>query len=313
MTTGDSLGRYGFYDLDFTDTSSVMVQATKEKGGKNLDVTVDPYTPPMVRIVKSPFNPIEFDARALELFLKKANEAIELEKKLKLDKNQMLEEVVVRAKKEKPVDNRKIYGRASNTVEVTEQNCVGFQNVFQLLQGKVPGVQVVGNSVIIRGASSFQSSNAPLYVLDGITSDDVGLIQNIPPCDVETIDVLKGAEASIYGSRGANGVISVLTRRGGSNRDYSKDIIPGVITTKKLGYSVAREFYAPRYDVQKQEHVRPDFRSTLQWSPNVKTDANGKATLTFWNTDGTGNMLIIAEGVGVNGRVGVGKHEYTVK
>jgi TonB-dependent SusC/RagA subfamily outer membrane receptor len=313
MTTGDSLGRYGFYDLDFTDTSSVMVQATKEKGGKNLDVTVDPYSPPMVRIIKSPFNPIEFDARDLALFLKKANEAIELEKKLKLDKNQMLEEVVVRAKKEKPVDNRKIYGRASNSVEVTEQNCVGYQNVFQLLQGKVPGVQVVGNSVIIRGASSFQSSNSPLYVLDGITSDDVGLIQNIPPCDVETIDVLKGAEASIYGSRGANGVISVLTRRGGSNRDYSKDIIPGVITTKKLGYSIAREFYAPKYDVQKQEHVRPDFRSTLQWSPNVKTDANGKATLTFWNTDGIGNMLIIAEGVGANGRVGVGKHEYIVK
>jgi TonB-dependent SusC/RagA subfamily outer membrane receptor len=312
MTTGDSLGRYGFYGLDFADTSAVMVQGTREKGGKNLDITIDPFTSPMVKIVKTPFNPIEFDARALDLFLKKANEAIELEKKLKLDKNQMLEEVVVKAKKEKPVDTRKIYGRASNTIAVTQQNCVGVQNVFQLIQGRVPGVQVNGTTITIRGVSSFQGSSEPLFLLDGAPVD-AATIQTITPCDIETVDVLKGADAAIYGSRGGNGVISILTRRGGSGYDFTKDPALGVVTAKRLGYNIAREFYAPQYDVQKQEHVRPDFRSTLQWSPNVKTDNSGKVTLTYWNTDGVGNMLIIAEGVGVNGRVGVGKHGYVVK
>lgn len=114
-------------------------------------------------------------------------------------------------------------------------------NADQMLQGKVAGVQVTQNSgapggatsVRIRGASSLNSSNEPLYVIDGVPmsgSSDIGgfdwmggsngqtkvnPLAAIAPSDIVSIDVLKDASAcAIYGAAGANGVVLVTTRRG---------------------------------------------------------------------------------------------------
>ena len=318
MGTTDSLGNYGFYGLDFSDSTQIWVQGMKQNGGKNLDVTINPLKPsPKVRIVKVPYNPMEFNTQDLAEFLKKANEAIELEKKLKLNKDQMLQEVVVKAKKYEEPDTRKIYGRASNSIKVDQILCSGATNVFQMIQGRVPGVQVSpdgqgGFRVIIRGISTLMGSSDPLFLLDGMPVD-AGSFGSINPCDVDVIDVLKGADAGIFGSQAANGVIAILTKRGGNNYDYSKDPVLGVTIQKRMGYNVAREFYAPKYDVNIPDHVRPDFRSTLHWQPNVRTDAGGKASVTYWNTDAKATMRIIAEGVSTQGFVGVGKGEYGVK
>ncbi|MDR6567529.1 TonB-dependent receptor [Chitinophaga ginsengisegetis] len=98
---------------------------------------------------------------------------------------------------------------------------VAVTNVQQMLQGRVPGVYVnnTGNkpgsqpSVLIRGVRSFSAGNDPLYVVDGIPLS--GGLNDINPDDIESIDVLKDASATaIYGSRGANGVLIITTRRG---------------------------------------------------------------------------------------------------
>ena len=229
----------------------------------------------------------------------------------------MLQEVVVNAKKYEEPDTRKIYGKASNTIKVDNILCAGATSVFQMIQGRVPGVQVSpdgqgGFKVIIRGISTIMGSSNPLFLLDGMPVD-AGTFSSLNPCDVDAIDVLKGADASIFGSQAANGVIAVLTKRGGNNYDYSKDPVLGVSIQKRMGYQVAREFYAPKYEVAIPDHVRPDFRSTLHWQPNVRTDAAGKATITYWNTDAKATMRIIAEGVSTQGFVGVAKAEYGVK
>ncbi|MCR5890900.1 TonB-dependent receptor [Hymenobacter sp. J193] len=96
-------------------------------------------------------------------------------------------------------------------------------SVDQLLQGKIAGVQVVvpsgepgaGATVRIRGASSINGSNSPLLVVDGYPWGEAGNLKQINPDDIESIEVLKDASAAaIYGSRGANGVILVTTRKG---------------------------------------------------------------------------------------------------
>ncbi len=114
-------------------------------------------------------------------------------------------------------------------------------NADQMLQGKVAGVQVTQNSgapggatsVRIRGASSLNSSNEPLYVIDGVPmsgTNEIGGFEwmggtngqtkvnplaAIAPSDIVSIDVLKDASAcAIYGAAGANGVVLVTTRRG---------------------------------------------------------------------------------------------------
>lgn len=95
------------------------------------------------------------------------------------------------------------------------------QNAVQAMQGKAAGVDIGSNerpgtvgSINIRGSRSITASNSPLYVVDGIPLNSGG-IDFINPTDIESIDVLKDASATaIYGSRGANGVIIVSTKKG---------------------------------------------------------------------------------------------------
>ncbi len=81
-----------------------------------------------------------------------------------------------------------------------------YTDIYELIKGKVPGVQVTGNKILIRGINSINSDTGPLFVVDGIV---VSSIDNIPPQQVKSITVLKGSDASIYGSRGAGGVILI--------------------------------------------------------------------------------------------------------
>jgi TonB-dependent SusC/RagA subfamily outer membrane receptor len=90
-------------------------------------------------------------------------------------------------------------------VDGTNKKYASYQNIYEMLRGQ-PGVQVNGTSVKIQGASSFTSGTEPLYVIDGII---VNTLDGIQPQMVKSIEVLKGPSASIYGSRGANGVILI--------------------------------------------------------------------------------------------------------
>jgi TonB-dependent SusC/RagA subfamily outer membrane receptor len=127
----------------------------------------------------------------------------------------------------------------------------------QVLQGKVAGVMVSGQpgggiGVEIRGLSSF-GNNPPLYVIDGVIIDgDKGTnpLATIDPTDIVSIDVLKDEKATaLYGSRGANGVI--------------------IITTKKA------------LEALTQVKARKNLSETAFFLPNLKTDSKGKVSFNF--------------------------------
>jgi TonB-dependent SusC/RagA subfamily outer membrane receptor len=95
-------------------------------------------------------------------------------------------------------------------IDGTQKKYASYTTIYDMIRGEIPGVSVVGTSVIIRGANSFSLSSEALLVVDGtpVTSVDY-----ISPTQVKSIDVLKGTAASIYGSSGANGVILITTKR----------------------------------------------------------------------------------------------------
>ena len=121
----------------------------------------------------------------------------------------------------------------------------------QALTGKVSGVHITNTTgepgaatnILIRGGNSISASNEPLYVIDGfIGAGDLNLID---PNDIESIEILKDAAAtSIYGSRGANGVIIVTTKRGSEGRnDVTVNAYVGVQQiAKRLEMLNAREY-----------------------------------------------------------------------
>jgi TonB-linked SusC/RagA family outer membrane protein len=99
------------------------------------------------------------------------------------------------------------------------------QNTLQAMQGKMAGVDITSNErpgevgkIYIRGVRSLNATNDPLYVVDGIAMQEVG-IENLNPSDIASVDVLKDASATaIYGSRGANGVVIISTKKGESGK-----------------------------------------------------------------------------------------------
>lgn len=139
--------------------------------------------------------------------------------------------------------DKKSIGYAAQKVGGEEVSTVKVDNVVNSLSGKVSGVQIKANNnfggssnFLIRGVSSLTGNNQPLFVVDGIplsnrvnntaaqqsggTGYDYGnAAADINPDDVESINILKGAAASaIYGSRGANGVVIITTKKGKSGK-----------------------------------------------------------------------------------------------
>lgn len=103
---------------------------------------------------------------------------------------------------------------AISSLNYEDEDFSKYFNMYDLIKGRFSGVQVVGNEIIIRGKNTLNSSNAALIVVDGIVSDE-SILDIIPPISVKSIDVLKDGSSAIYGSRGANGVVIIETKKGG--------------------------------------------------------------------------------------------------
>ena len=89
-----------------------------------------------------------------------------------------------------------------------------YNDIYELIQGRFAGVQVSNGEIIIRGTNSINLSSAALIVVDGVIADN-SILSAIRPIDVRSINVMKDGSSAIYGSRGANGVVIIETKRGG--------------------------------------------------------------------------------------------------
>jgi len=143
----------------------------------------------------------------------------------------------------------------------------------KLLQGKVPGLLSQSQSgqpgaaadVTIRGKGSINGSNTPLYVIDGVQVSAADFA-TLNPADIESYNVLKDASStSIYGSRGANGVIVITTKRGSAgktmvNYDFQYGFSALPKNNLRLMNSAEKLDYEVNYD-------RPDGKNPFQWTP----------------------------------------------
>jgi TonB-dependent SusC/RagA subfamily outer membrane receptor len=129
--------------------------------------------------------------------------------------------------------------------------------------------------ITIRGANSLGNSAQPLYVIDGMVYSGADL--NLTKAQIEKMEVLNGSSATtIYGSRGANGVVLITTKS-------------GYLQTKKKGADFDDEFYQTSL---KSSSLRSNFSDYAFWQPKLKTDKNGEVSfevtypddITGWKT-----------------------------
>jgi hypothetical protein len=108
---------------------------------------------------------------------------------------------------------------------------------------------------------------------------------------------------SLYGEAGRNGVIAVFTKTGLSNKSSNLQNIKTVDTHKILGYNMPREFRLPDYGSPLIEKEKPDYRSTVYWNPNLKTDGiSGICSVSFFAADLPGRYRVIVEGISETGK-----------
>lgn len=203
-----------------------------------------------------------------------------------------------------------------STVNAKDLNVGAYTDPGQLLQGKVPGLVVVQNSdpnggvnsLTLRGASTLNGSTEPLYVVDGIPGVNLNLI---PPGDIESIDVLRDASATaIYGSKAANGVIIVTTKRGADGP--AKVAYSGYVSWEKIAsdHEMMTADQLRAYAADNNLHIPNDKGANTNWADEVQRTGfatNHNLSLSGGNKTTTYNVSVnyikrdgIIRGVGNN-------------
>ena len=314
-TETNEQGQFAFNGFDFTGNIEVVVQGTNAQGRRDrLRVKMDSarYLP-AVPAFTAPSWTNGLLASTSQNFLVASNQ--QLVKAASTNSNYTLRSILlsrVEVKGEKDlVQPFKLHQQADVVINRRELPIAPSGNIIESLQGRVAGLQVfrVGQNQF--RASIRGQQNAPLYLLDGMPISE-NTVSSISQFDVSRVEILKNAaNAAIYGGRASGGVIALFTDR---TNEESREVTPGtyIIIHQAKGYSQVREFYSPKYDNQTPASNEPDLRTTLYWNPRVKTDAQGKATVTFYTADRTTTYRAFAEGISDDGKPGSGKVTFGV-
>ena len=198
------------------------------------------------------------DANLVVSFIGYATQIIPMGGKTRIDvslelDNKQLEEVIVVGYS---TQTKSDVTGALASVKGKDLNALPVAGIDQALQGRAPGVNISqvtgapgeGVSVRIRGIGSLNSSNDPLYVVDGVPTREV--LNILSPQDIEEITILKDASAAaLYGSRANNGVVLITTKKGSKDRSMiTINSQVGVQTHGKLTEMTNRDQYIEMYN-----------------------------------------------------------------
>ena len=134
-----------------------------------------------------------------------------------------------------------------------------------------------------------------MFLLDGyeVTPENLVSLLTLPMNMVDRIDIINASP--LYGMRGANGVINVITKTG-IRRIFDQESTNSVTSIIK-GFDIPRVFYSPKYDNKTPQTYTPDYRSTIFWEPDIKIFKNQPVKLEYYNADSPREIKIVVEGI----------------
>jgi TonB-dependent SusC/RagA subfamily outer membrane receptor len=273
-------GYFLFDNLVYYDTVSVKIEAWRQSGRRNLQILLPDEKPNEVNKFQGDFSLITYSNRDNKAY--------------RIERYEETKQAMIKAREEEKNENKlhDIYSEPDFVLH-SEDFPKGSRSVLDVMKGRIPGVNIYGNQIVIRGPNSLMGSNQPLFLIDGVPTRDVESINSIPVDEIDRIEVLKGPSSAIYGMRGANGVIAIYTKRG----EFMKR---GVIEFSMLGYNTPRKFYQPRYMPENE----PPSNYTVFWEPVIITDENGTASVLMDKPSINGDYRFIIEGISYMGHVG---------
>jgi hypothetical protein len=328
----DQSGSFSFVGMDYQDSVGIYLQAFTEKEKNNGDTTelkrnevvMSVPTTPDFQVRNKALLPSGDKFQDFDEYLVSVKEAKDMLEQFRLSQEIELGEVTVRGRRSEPIpDKRAIqYNNSPDRALPVTEEYYYFQNIFQLLRGRFPGVNVVGDvfsinpppNVIIRGGgASIVNAGGATFLIDGMRAMP-GMVALLPVSEIERIDILTGlSKGAVFGADGAGGVINVLTKAGNPNYDWKDKPVIGNATIKAKGYDPIREFYTPSgvYDINAP--IAIDFRSTIYWNPQVITDSEGKARFQFRLTESKPEVNVDLQGISKSGEPIRATYRFKVK
>jgi len=293
--TSDAEGRFIFPDLFFYDTLHVVLQMKKANGNSVSGIEIDNRSSvsPKAIILPLTYQYNDENTSNTSTYISELSPEF-LNRKWHLSDTILLGDVNIMAKKMKEWDGvPRPYLEADHVIDVTTLDNV-YYNLLETLDM---------NSPLYR---SFMRREARFFI-DGII-DKFGLIEDLQANNVDKVEFVRMTYRPGFGYGPG---IYVYTKRGArfENIEYS----PGIVPVNSIGFSVARNYYTPKYDGRKNEQdEKKDFRNPLYWNPALQTDSEGLTWISFYNNDQTGKVKVVVEGLTKEGKVCRGEYDYDI-
>jgi hypothetical protein len=184
-----------------------------------------------------------------------------------------------------------LYGTPDQTIYIDYDSQTG-NDLYDVLRRRASGINFEGGRVTMRGASG-----TPMFKLDG-TTIAANTFFNLYPMSIERIEIFRGPSTSIFGVQGGAGVIVAYSRRAGYSgiQDETQLSLLGFHRPRDYSevLSTFFDFAAPEEEIQK----------TVYWSPDLRSDQEGRISLRFPLGSGIESLILTIEGAGIDGGIG---------
>ncbi len=313
-TLTDANGKFAFDQIAFNDGVRFSIKATSATDKKNVKIIMDDLPG---QVVTPSINAAEVEVNINESIKEYLKQSIvyldEQEKRGFLNRVNKLKAVeIIGEKPNKAPNSTNLNGPGNADAIFNANDLKSSTSLTQFLNGRVAGINVNAGipSNTRNGLGMTVYVDGVVYIGGAGAEGSQGSMDDLTIPDIESVEVLKSvAYTTIYGHGGANGVIVITTKTGKGST--ASTYAPGMLAYSPKGLFANRQFYSPKYDTNPDS--KPDFRTTVYWNPHLVSDANGKASINFFNTDQVGNYRILIEGIDAFGNLARKVVTYQVK
>lgn len=310
VTQTDRQGKFCFRNITFPDSTEFIIQANTPKGKSHVKLTIDTTLfPPVGRVIipqKTAKDPRKEDFAPPFRIEDYMNNGIS---------NYMLEEFTVSATVPQKQEEGKHWASSQFSQKITSEDIKRTHptSMYNILT-QIPGITIDWKAVqfVADPRTKMKETPFPLTLVDGIEYS-VESLAGLHPDNIEQIEILKEPYSYVLGPkvlRGADingkpiGMAILITTKSGSGTMAPRETF-NIWPTTPLGYQIKKDFYSPRYETALQkEQSKPDYRTTLYWNPDLRTDESGQAEFTFYTSDATsGGYTMIIEGITPEGKI----------
>jgi hypothetical protein len=302
----DMSGNFKFANVMVQDTSKITLSARNNVNGKNMVISVNGEVyQKLSKNNNAPDEIVNLDS-TLRPYLDNSRKQYQ--------NSRVLKEVVIKSTKFVKKASHSDYGTFAGLPGMADHDISGDQLkdcplLINCLSTMAFGLTYIDNNFYITRDYN-AGKKVPVQIYVGSMPVDVNFLQTISGSEVESVEIfLKDGVSGINRMNQTNGILIInkkVIKKEKISLAQLQALIPkqNVVTFSIQGYSRAKEFYSPKYDVTKNSAIGADLRNTIYWNPKIITDKNGVASFSFFNSDARGSYRAVIEGLDADGNLG---------